>query len=200
MKKLDLTGQRFGRLVVIKEAGRSSDGHIQWICKCDCGKTTVATSNNLRKGRIVSCGCNKKEKATRHGQWGTRIYKIWSNMIQRCTNPNAKFYNRYGGRGITVCQEWQENFQAFYDWAMANGYQEGLEIDRINNDGNYEPNNCRWVTHAENCNNMRKNKTITCNGETHTIAEWAEKTGLTYKTIAYRLRVGKTPAEILKVK
>ena len=198
MKKIDLTGQRFERLKVIKEVGRSSGGHVQWLCECDCGKTTVVASNNLRQGKIVSCGCNKREKATKHEQWGTRIYRTWSNMVQRCTNPNSKFYKLYGGRGITVCQEWTEDFKAFYDWAMANGYQEELQIDRIDNDKGYSPDNCRWITHAQNCNNMQKNKTITYNGETNTIAEWAKKTGISYKAIAYRLRTGKPPEEILK--
>lgn len=159
-RKIDLTGMRFGKLLVIAEAKeRASQREVQWICLCDCGKETIVRSSRLRKGLTQSCGCGVLEANIKHGKSSNknpvRLYRIWKNMKRRCNNPNRSNYNRYGGRGIKVCQEWQEDFQAFYDWAMANGYQEDLEIDRIDNDGNYEPSNCRWVTHKENCNNRR---------------------------------------------
>lgn len=199
-----MTGKKFGRLRVIEEEGRGKDGQILWKCKCDCGKTTVVQSHHLRKGNIKSCGCLNQEAKTKHGMSSKknkqRIYRIWESMKARCININHRYYNRYGGRGITVCNEWQEDFRAFYDWAMANGYQDNLTIDRIDNDGNYEPENCRWVTYEEQNNNTRQNVTITLNGETHTVAEWVRITGIPRNTIIYRLKKGKSPEEILKTK
>ncbi len=202
MKKLDLTGQRFGRLVVIEEAGHSSDGRVQWFCKCDCGKTTVSTTTNLKRNHTRSCGCLNEENHFKHGK-RTRtnshsLYGIWDNMKQRCGNSNATLYHRYGGRGITVCQEWREDFQAFYNWAMANGYQDDLTIDRIDNDKGYSPDNCRWITKKANLNNTSQNAFIELNGERHTIAEWSRITGISRKAIDYRIKAGKPPEEILK--
>jgi len=204
MKKIDLTGQKFGRLKVIGEEGRGKDGQIRWKCKCDCGKITVVQSHHLRRGNIKSCGCLNQEVKTKHGMSSKknkqRIYRIWESMKARCFNINHRHYNRYGGRGITICDEWKNDFQAFYDWAMSNGYQDNLTIDRINNDGDYEPENCRWVTYEEQNNNTRQNVTITLNGETHTVAEWVRITGIPRNTIIYRLKNGKSPEEILKTK
>lgn len=201
-RKIDLTGQRFERLVVIKEAGNTADGRIQWYCRCDCGKTTTSTTTNLRRKHTKSCGCLNTENRIRHGKrtrtWSHRLYGIWDNMKSRCGNPNTKYYDRYGGRGITVCGEWVNSFQTFYDWAMVNGYQEGLQIDRIDNDGNYEPGNCRWVTKKTNLNNTRQNIYIELNGERHTVAEWSRITGISRKALDYRIKAGKSPEEILK--
>lgn len=203
MRKLNLTGQRFGRLVVIKEAGRSSDGRVRWLCKCDCGNyTSTPSTKTLRNGTCRSCGCIEKEKpnSRTHGMSNTKLFAVWNSMKQRCLNQNSKSYKNYGGRGITVCQEWQEDFQTFYDWAMANGYQEGLEIDRIYVNGNYEPDNCRWVTSKKNNNNRRNNAKIKIGGEEHTAAEWSEITGIHRNTILDRFNSGKPPEEILKTK
>jgi len=154
MRKIDRTGQRYGRLIVIGEAEKlPGNKNTRWLCRCDCGNTTKVFTSHLASGAIISCGCYGAERRTKHGLRRHRLYNIWDNMKRRCSNPQTTPYDWYGGRGIMVCQEWQENFQAFYDWAMANGYEEGLEIDRINNDGNYEPGNCRWVTHQTNCQN-----------------------------------------------
>lgn len=156
--KKAITGQRFGRLVVMGEAqARSSCGEIKYRCRCDCGKETTVTGTSLRNGTSQSCGCflsdATKERTTTHGESHTRLYKIWDGMKQRCSNPNRQEWERYGGRGIRVCAEWAHDFAAFRDWALANGYRDDLEVDRTDNDGPYSPENCRWVTHYENMMN-----------------------------------------------
>ena len=125
-----------------------------------------------------------------HGMYGTRIYGIWAHIKSRCYNPSVERYKYYGGRGISMCEEWRNSFEAFYEWAMANGYKEGLSIDRIDNNGNYEPSNCRWVTTVDQMNNTTRNQSITYNGETHTIAEWARIANIPYKAFYARLKRG----------
>lgn len=185
-KVIDLTGQRFGRLVVIERAGKIGS-HISWICQCDCGNITKPISgNNLKKGHVKSCGCLYRK----HEMHGTRLYSIWNGMKSRCYNENHIHYNDYGGRGITVCDEWKDDFQAFYDWAMANGYQEEMTIDRKDVTGNYEPSNCRWTTMKEQQNNRRNNIVITYNGKTQTLSQWANDTGIDYHKLLMRLSRG----------
>ena len=161
MKKLDLTGQRFGRLLVIKESGYSFNGRVTWLCKCDCGNyTSTPNTKSLRRGTCNSCGCHALENLNRltHGKSKEKLYYVRNGMKQRCYNPNSTSYNAYGGRGIKVCDEWRDDFMAFYNWAIANGYEEGLSIDRIDNGGDYEPSNCQWITQAENTRKARMNK------------------------------------------
>lgn len=197
MRKIDLTGQRFGRLIVECQTKHHGE-KIAWICKCDCGKTTEVTTDKLRSGNTISCGCHRKELRLKHGLCGTRLYIIWGNMVQRCTNPNNNNYPKYGGRGISICDDWRNDFQSFYNWAIANGYSDGLQIDRINNDGDYEPGNCRWVTAVNNLNNTSRNVIITHNGETHTVSEWARITGINEKTMRNRIKSGKPPEKVFK--
>lgn len=191
-KSADLTGFRFGKLVV---TGRKvANGRGYWICKCDCGNETTARTDSLKTGHTSSCGCVgriKRQEALRtHGCWGTRLYNIWHCMIQRCTNPTASSYVRYGGRGINVCTEWRNSFEAFCDWAIENGYSDDLSIDRIDVNGNYEPSNCRWATMGEQANNRRTSNTITFKGETHTLADWAKITGIRRSTLVSRIASG----------
>ena len=158
-KVKDLTGQRFGMVVVIEEAGRTKSGSVIWNCRCDCGNTIMETCSNLKSGRVTSCGCKKIERIGKlnrtHGMRNTRLYRIWLNMKNRCNNRNAERYADYGGRGIKVCQDWDQSFIAFYQWAIQSGYQDKLTIDRVDNNGNYEPNNCRWITLSEQNKNKR---------------------------------------------
>lgn len=130
-----------------------------------------------------------------HGKQPARLYRIWSNMKNRCTNPNADNYSFYGGRGITVCDEWGDDFITFRDWAFANGYADNLTLDRINNDGNYCPENCRWETHLHQCNNTRRNHLLTFRGETHTISEWARIVGMKVDTLERRINAYGWPVE-----
>lgn len=134
----------------------------------------------------------------KHGLIHHRLYRIWGCMKTRCLNKNDEHFPLYGGRGITICDEWKHDFQAFYDWAMANGYQDNLTIDRIDVNGNYEPSNCRWLTRQEQNFNKRNTIFVTLNGETKSLAEWAAETGIYYQTLVYRYKAGKSPAEILK--
>lgn len=183
----DLLGARFGRLVVIEKTNRRTSGrHVIWRCKCDCGNECFVQSNSLTTNKTKSCGCLIIGRVTHH-QSGTKLYDVWCAAKARCNNPKNKNYKHYGGRGIKVCDEWENSFQAFYEWAMANGYKEGLSIDRIDNDGNYEPANCRWVTQEEQCNNRRTSHKLTYEGETHTITEWSKITGIKRKIISQRV-------------
>lgn len=153
----DLTGQRFGKLVVLGLEGHH-DKRRHWKCVCDCGNEVVFSTNRLRKQ--ISCGCAKGRVGAKVK--GQRLYRIMTGMKDRCYNPNATGYKNYGGRGITICDEWRNDFFAFRDWAYANGYAEGLTIDRIDNDKGYCPENCRWATKAEQNRNKRtvKNKGV----------------------------------------
>ena len=193
--KIDLTGKRFGRLTVVCEAGRKHK-EVAWKCICDCGKTIIASGYNLRIGKTKSCGCymvdQTKKANTKHGMFGKPIYRTYFNMKNRCYNPNYCLYKDYGGRGISVCDEWigENGFSHFYEWAKENGYRPDLSLDRINCNRNYSPQNCRWVNMVAQQNNRRNNHTITANGETHTMAEWARITKIPYCTIQRRIRSG----------
>ena len=187
----DLTGMKFGRLTVIKEDGKAKDGHRKWLCKCECGNLVSVRGNDLTGANGTrSCGCLRsivpKEKQTTHGKTNSRIYKIWGNMKARCYNSNNAAYRNYGGRGIKVCDEWLNSFEAFDSWAMANGYSDDLTIDRVDNNGNYEPSNCRWATVKEQSNNTRVNVYYTHDGKTQSMKMWAEELGYDYALIRDR--------------
>lgn len=210
MKKIDLTSQRFGRWTVESEAEPYPNGNgTRWNCICDCGNKAVVASTSLRKGRSRSCGClheDELRQRKKHGHAGhiasgqlegrSRLYNIWALMKQRCTNPNTERYSIYGGRGIKVCDEWQE-FKPFMEWANKNGYKKSASIDRIDPDGNYEPGNCRWATSKEQANNTRANVNIAYMSETHTASEWSELTGIKLCTILKRYHSGWSIPDIL---
>lgn len=198
MSKIDMIGKKFGKLTVLEEADQRKDRRIVYKCKCDCGNVSYVIGKNLRNGTTKSCGCLRHESYnTKHGKRNTTLYGVWCGMRYRCTNKNRFDYKDYGGRGIKVCDEWRNDFQTFYDWAMLNGYKKGLEVDRINVDGNYEPNNCRLITHSDNCNNKRNNVYLTYNGNTRTMTRWAEKLNIPYSTIKHRHYSGWSDKECL---
>lgn len=156
-KLIDLTGKQFGRLFVRSRSDEKAV-RIKWLCNCECGKEVVVEGQHLRDSTTISCGCYHKNDLSRrrkiHGGSKTRLYNIWYGMKNRCLVETHTAYKYYGGRGISICDEWLD-FTKFCDWALSNGYSDGFEIDRINNDSGYEPSNCRWVTHAENMKNLR---------------------------------------------
>jgi len=190
----DLKGQRFGRLLVLYDTGERKNGRVIWHCICDCGNEVDRRSDHLTSGATKSCGCYNRERAaevhTTHGmaRYGKQhpVYDAWTHMLQRCENQDHKYYKYYGGRGITVCDEWHDS-QAFIDWALANNWRKGLTLDRIDNNGNYEPDNCRWTTRKEQARNRRSNRLITFNDKTQTMAEWAEELNISYHTLKYRI-------------
>jgi hypothetical protein len=189
----DLSGKRFGLLSVLcKTEGRDRKGAIIWKCACDCGNETNVRSDSLLSGHTRSCGCLIATVATKHGMRHTRLYRIWGLMKSRCFNPNRDNFASYGGRGITVCEEWINDFPVFRDWALSNGYNDGLSIDRIDNDGNYEASNCRWVSPKVQCNNRRNNKFFTVDKETLSIAEWARRIGIRRSTLWRWLNKGES--------
>jgi len=184
----DLSGVRFGMYVALSYAGDSS-----WLCKCDCGTESVVATSNLTTGNSHSCGCRRehvsRDKALRHGLADSRIHRSWMSMRRRCEDHNHSAYANYGGRGIVVCARWQkfENFAADMG-PMPRGYT----LDRIDVNGNYEPSNCRWASYKQQARNTRTNRLLTCNGETHCVAEWAEIKGMSVKTLGTRLSRGWT--------
>ena len=163
-KVKDLTGLRFGKLIVIKRVGSDKDGRAQWLTVCDCGTESVKIGKLLLNGHCKSCGCgeyeNRLKSSISHGLSNTRLYNIWSAMKQRCYYTKHKDYHSYGGRGITVCDEWRNDFKTFYDWAITHGYRDDLSIDRIDVNGNYDPNNCRWATTLEQRLNQRPRERV----------------------------------------
>lgn len=192
MKKNDLTGQRFGKLTAIRSYYDSSKKVTFWECVCDCGNTTAVRANRLVHHRTNSCGCLRAEsnnhKKTTHGMSKTHLYNAWHSMKARCYNKNDVRYARYGGRGINVCDEWKQSFDAFKHWALANGYQEGLTLDRINNDEGYYPNNCRWVCTAVQNNNRGVSINITYDGKTQNLKDWCNELGVPYMRVWQRIK------------
>ena len=185
---IDLTGKKFNKLTVEKRLENAKGGVAVWLCKCDCGNYTTVRGGNLKNGAVKSCGClTHIPKNKLHGMKNSRLYSLWNAMKSRCNNPNIKSYIRYGGRGISVCDEWEKSFLSFYNWAINNGYKDNLSIDRIDNNGNYCPENCRWITFEEQCNNRRTNIVFEYNGEKHNLMQWCKLLNLDYKFIHNRI-------------
>lgn len=185
----DLTGQKFGQLTVIKRADdyilKNGRRKIMWLCECDCGnKNVIVRGEDLRSGHTKTCGCSWGQH---HGKRNTKLYGVWKSMKERCGNPNCKSYKIYGAEGKKVCDEWIHNFQVFYDWAIENGYKDGLTIERKDGTKGYSPDNCKWATREEQMNNIRNNRYITYNDKTQTIAQWAKEMNINYNTLIFRL-------------
>ncbi len=193
-KRIDLTGQRFGRLVVKKYSHANNRRYAMWHVKCDCGHEKNIMGFNLIHEHTKSCGCLKYNKPNGHGMSKTPIYQIWRGMKMRCLNKNDSAYKYYGARRITVCDRWLQ-FENFYK--DMGDKPEGLTIDRIDNNGNYEPRNCKWSTPMEQANNMRNNIILTHNGVTMTLSQWARKLGIGYDTLRKRIKNGWPVKEIL---
>lgn len=192
----DLTGQKFGRLIAIEIVGRDEQNNALWHCRCDCGNEHIVRASSLTYGSVRSCGCLQREKSANasrtHGlsvdKSGNtpRLYGIWRNMKQRCSNQKASKFQNYGGRGICVCNEWQD-YVPFHKWAIANGYRDDLTIERIDNDGDYSPSNCRWAAYRQQNFNKRDNRLIAYNGVTKPLGEWAALRGIKWTTLRSRL-------------
>lgn len=195
-KRIDLTGLKFSHLTVIEYVGKEKYGQTIWKCKCDCGNYKDIRGSKLRSGEVKSCGCMRHPY--KHHMTDTRMYNIWCTMKARCFRPTCKKYKDYGGRGITMCDEWKNDFMSFYEWSMSNGYSDELSIDRIDNNGSYEPSNCRWADAITQSNNTRTNVYLTYQSETHTLAEWSRILGISYSTMIKRRSKGLTTEEILK--
>lgn len=187
---IDMTGERYGRLVVL-----GYHGHTQWFCLCDCGAIAVTSRVCLRRGMTKSCGCLSRETSRDrnlvHGYSGTRVYRIWSHIKSRCYEPTNVGYELYGGRGVKVCQRWMESFAAFLE-DMGDPPTDKHSIDRINSDGDYTPENCRWATSTQQNRNRRNNRVITYLDKTQTLEEWAAELGIDSRRVGWRLTKGWT--------
>lgn len=204
-KRDNLIGKRFGRLEVISRVGYNREHHTTvWKCKCDCGTIKDIEAMALQSGHTQSCGCLHRENVSKmaktHGLSNTRLYSIWSGMLTRCYCPgDGKTYEKYGARGISVCYEWRTSFESFYNWAINNGYLDTLSIDRIDNDGDYCPENCQWATAKQQANNRRSNILLTYNGETKNASQWGEIIGIPGSVICRRKKRGWSDEECIEI-
>jgi hypothetical protein len=197
----DIIGKKFGKLTAIEHVGINKHRKSLWLCRCECGNITTVVISKLTSESTKSCGC----LATTHGLAGRingkvmRLYTIWSGIKRRCMNKNNKDYSKYGGRGIKICKEWIGDFKRFHDWAIKNGYNDLLTIDRKNVNGNYEPLNCRWATQKVQSNNKTNNIVLNYKGESNTVTEWADKLNFNPESIRSRLSRGWTISEALTI-
>lgn len=202
-KTQNITGQKFGKLTAIRVDHQEKDYRYCWLFKCDCGEYIVARKSEVMGGRKKSCPKCGYATQTKHGQKGTRLYAVWNSMKQRCLNKKHKSYNSYGGRGITICKEWENDFINFYNWAMSSGYNENAKfmqctIDRIDVNGNYEPTNCRWVNQEAQSENRNTSRKIEYNGQVHCLSEWARILKIKRDKLKYKLNKGFSIEEVIK--
>lgn len=188
-------GQKFGRLTVVKRIENRKSGHSAWLCKCDCGNYKEVTTCHLKDNHTKSCGCLKNK----YNAKSKRLLNIWRNMLERCDNSNRNDRKYYHDKGITVCEEWRD-YKKFEEWSFDNGYADNLTIDRIDENGNYEPNNCQWITMREQQRKKLGNIWIEYNGETKILTDWAREYGINRATLQSRLEMGYTFDEALKKK
>lgn len=192
-KAKNITGQVFGRLTVIGPI-ENRNGRIMWLCRCECGETATPEGKALRVGHTKSCGCLQRDKVsakgTTHGLHKHPLYGIWAHIVQRCTCSTNDSFHNYGGRGISICDEWRYDFKAFHDYVsqLPDYGTKGYQLDRIDNDGNYEPGNVRWADRYTQLNNTRRNTFVTFRGEIRTVGQWARTMGLPLKVVWDRLR------------
>jgi len=194
-KAIDITGKRVGKLVVIKKIAEGHRGCPQrWLCKCDCGKEKIISKGPLLKGNIKSCGCERKritkENMTKHGKRQTNLYMRWLSMKGRCLNPKNKKFKNYGERGINVCDSWKNDFMSFYDWAVRSGYKKSLSLERIDVNGNYCPENCKWIPMKEQALNKTTTVYLDVFGKKMTIRDAATFFGIKEKTLRNRHKRG----------
>lgn len=186
----DYTGQKFGAWTILARGNRPK----MWLAECQCGNICHVNIDNLKAGRSKNCqkcrGEKSRQRQETHGLSKTRLYYVWLSMRNRCYRPQTNGYERYGGRGITVCKEWREHFEPFAEWAITNGYRQGLQIDRVDNNGNYEPQNCRWVTHRENLNNTSRTFHLQYKGRSYTAQEAAEAFNISAALLRERIHRG----------
>ena len=198
---INLSNKRFGSLLVISDGGRDAHGAVLWRCKCDCGKSTLVRGSSLTQGSTRSCGCGvtcAARRARTHGQSNAPLYRSWQSMKSRCNNPKNADYRNYGGRGIVICLRWSSSFEAF-SADMGPSFFENAELDRKDNNGPYEPGNCRWLTHSAQQRNKRSNHLVAIGGVNKTLIEWSEETGLKANTILTRIRRGWPESRLLEI-
>lgn len=198
---IDMTGKRCGRLTVLSRVDNRREWSY-WMCRCDCGNEIVTEGKALRVGHTKSCGCLSHETASNlcvsrstHGMRRHPLYNVYQGMIKRCEKPSEKSYKDYGARGIAMCAEWRQDPLAFFRWALANGYKSGLTIDRIDNNGNYEPGNCRWADRITQGSNKRNNRRFEYRGESLTLAQLSRLSGLSPDTISARIEIQGLPVD-----
>jgi len=196
----DESGKKYNRLSVIRSAGKSADRKVLWLCKCDCGQLCSVEGNFLRSGRKIDCGCGESARRsgsqTTHGMSKTATYKSWCGMIERCENESNKRYSSYGGRGIRICDRWRQSFEFFVEDMGIR--PDGLSLDRIDNNGDYEPSNCRWANARGQARNRRSNIWVEYQGDRLLISDWAKRLGIQRTTLEYRKKAGWTDKEIIE--
>lgn len=193
-----MIGEKYNRLTITEYLGKDNHGKHIVKCKCDCGNENHITRYNaLKRQNTKSCGCIRKEKPSNlsHGLRDTKLYNVWANMKQRCLNEKNPSYKYYGGRGITICDEWANDFHCFYSWAMCNGWNDELEVDRIDNNMGYSPENCRIVSHKQNCRNQNRTILVPYNGEQKPLIELCDQLSLSYGRISQRIYKLKMPLD-----
>ena len=198
--KRDIIGQKYGRLTVTGLSHKDMRNEWYWRCICDCGQQSIVSGYKLRSGHTKSCGCLRNEIRAEglhksHGKTNSRLYTIWCNMKRRCYTSSNYEYHVYGGKGVRICDDWLNDFSVFYQWALKNGYDDNLSIDRIDVNGDYCPENCRWATYGEQALNRTDNHLITAFGRTQTIKEWSVESGIKYDTIERRVNAYRWDAE-----
>lgn len=194
---INLAGQKYGRWTIVELLGKNEKNELLIKCICDCGNERTLKLINIKYGSSKSCGCLSKEVHSKHGLKKHPLFMVWCSMRQRCSYEKYPGFHRYGVRGIRVCEEWNNDFKTFHDWAIANGWEVGLSIDRIDNDGNYEPSNCRWATMLTQARNTSKNVMVEHEGEIKCLSEWAKVLNINLCRIARGIKRGHTLAEII---